>query len=277
MKFIHLTDTHIRKAYNAGGLDAMLEKLESAQGLEKILDRISWDDVDFAVITGDLVHEGNAEDYAYFNEILKTKVPVGIPVFPVLGNHDEKAAFYAGMLNEQIHKPYYYKEYMGDYRLIMLDSAVPGKESGYVIEEELEWLKEVLREPYGKGTVVFLHHPLVWSADGGGTMVAKNAGAVLDILEKSDVFAVFCGHTHQNSTELSNGIFQSTSDSAAFSLEIRGDELAFTKKSGYCIVQVNDQSVSVHHEISDTYDAVLSMSLESFADALKKMDDEEQQ
>ncbi len=276
MKFIHLTDTHVRKAYDNSGIDAMLGQIESiVPGMERMLEETDWDGVDFVVVTGDLVHEGVAQDYTYLNEILRNKIPQNVQLFYVLGNHDEKDAFYKGMFNEEKTEPYYYIQYVDGYRLIMLDSAVPGKESGFIVEQELDWLKETLKEPYGKGSIVFLHHPLFWAATGGDTMAAKNGKDVMKILKESDAFAVFCGHTHTNAVNMDRGIFQSTADSAAFSLEIRKNNLAFTDKSGFSAVEIKDHSISVHQETMIRDRAVVEMPLDIFAEALKKLDHED--
>lgn len=45
------------------------------------------------MLTGDLVHEGTEEDYRYLREVIERERG-GIPVIPVLGNHDFKQAFY---------------------------------------------------------------------------------------------------------------------------------------------------------------------------------------
>ena len=276
MKFIHLTDTHVRKAYDNSGIDAMLGQIESiVPEMERMLEETDWDGVDFVVVTGDLVHEGVAQDYTYLNEILRNKIPQNVQLFYVLGNHDEKDAFYKGMFNEEKTEPYYYIQYVDGYRLIMLDSAVPGKESGFIVEQELDWLKETLKEPYGKGSIVFLHHPLFWAATGGDTMAAKNGKDVMKILKESDAFAVFCGHTHTNAVNMDQGIFQSTADSAAFSLEIRKNNLAFTDKSGFSVVEIRDRAISVHQETMIRDRAVVEMPLDIFAEALKKLDHED--
>ena len=55
-----------------------------------MLEETDWDGVDFVVVTGDLVHEGVAQDYTYLNEILRNKIPQNVQLFYVLGNHDEE-------------------------------------------------------------------------------------------------------------------------------------------------------------------------------------------
>lgn len=52
------------------------------------------------MLTGDLVHEGTEEDYRYLRELIERERG-GIPVIPVLGNHDFKQAFYRGYLGEE--------------------------------------------------------------------------------------------------------------------------------------------------------------------------------
>ena len=276
MKFIHLTDTHIRWQYDNDGIDAILGQLKkTAPDLEYMLSHTAWEDIDAVIITGDLVHEGTARDYAYVKEMMEKNVPAHVKILYVLGNHDNKEAFYEGVYGEKKSEPYYYTETADGYRLVVLDSAVPGKESGMIVEEELAWLKEVLKQPYGKGSIVFLHHPLFWVAKDGESMAAKNGHDVLNILKDTDVFAVFCGHTHTNAVNTSGEMLQFTADSAAFSLETRGNNLVFTDKSGYAVVEVHGKNVSVHQETMAQDTAVVEIPLDIFAEQLRKMDQED--
>ena len=72
MKFIHLTDTHIRWQYDNDGIDAILGQLKkTAPDLEYMLSHTAWEDIDAVIITGDLVHEGTARDYDYVKEMME--------------------------------------------------------------------------------------------------------------------------------------------------------------------------------------------------------------
>ena len=105
----HLSDTHIRREYDAGGvMGRIFSGIENpAEGLKTALGQINAAGADAIVLTGDLVHEGESGDYRFLKEILERFAP-GIPVLPVLGNHDLKREFYRGWLGEENDAPYYY-------------------------------------------------------------------------------------------------------------------------------------------------------------------------
>lgn len=272
MKFVQLTDTHVRLNYDDENV-AMFGKLPNpAENVRKILQRVDWTSTDFVVITGDLVHEGECEDYKFLKNLIEEMVPSDKKVIYVLGNHDHKEAFYEAFLEKKEEKHYYYVEYVDGYRLIILDSAVPGKEAGTILPEQLEWLKGVLAQPSEKGSMIFVHHPLFWSDGNVFPMEVTNSGEVMDALEGSDVFAIFCGHTHQNATNMKNGLVQYTSDSSAFSLELRNKtDIAFTEKAGYYNVTVEGQDTAVYCEAVAEANVGVSFSIQSMVEALKGM------
>lgn len=154
MKFIQLTDTHLRKDDTASDMEHIFKQLPNpANHLRKVLRETPWEDKDFVVITGDLIHEGCSQDYAYLKEILDNELPKDIPILYTLGNHDHKEAFYEGIFQEKCSKPYYYTQECSGFRLVVLDSAIPKKESGTLCQEQLRWLKELLKTKAPKGAV----------------------------------------------------------------------------------------------------------------------------
>ncbi len=273
MKFIHLTDTHVRKAYSGDGIDAVLGRLPNpATNIKNLFERLDWTGVDFVAVTGDLVHEGTTEDYQYLKKQMEELVPAEIKIFYVLGNHDYKEEFYRGMFGQEKKEAYYYTSIVDGYRLIILDSAVPGKESGTITTEQLEWLRQTLVVPSEKGSIVFLHHPVFWIT-GGMTMELTNGAEVLEILKDSDVLAVFCGHTHTNAIQEKDGIRQYTADSMAFSIEANRERLSFTDKSGYLTAEINEKGILVHSETTREGIPAVTFPAEVFAEQLAKLDE----
>lgn len=272
MKFVQLTDTHVRSNYDDEKV-AMFGKIsDAAENVRKILHGVDWKSTDFIVITGDLVHEGEREDYIFLKNLIEENIPSDKKVLYVLGNHDGKEAFYEAFYGRKEEKSYYYVEYVDGYRLIILDSAIAGKEAGTILPEQLEWLKKILSQPSEKGSMIFVHHPLFWSDGNVFPMEVTNSEEVMDVLEGSDVFAIFCGHTHQNATNTRNGLVQYTSDSAAFSLELRNKtDIAFTDKAGYFNVTVEGQDIAVYCETVAEANVGVSFPIQSMVEALKGM------
>ncbi|MGN0151724.1 MAG: metallophosphoesterase family protein [Wujia sp.] len=272
MKFIHLTDTHIRKDYGNDAMGAVLGKLQNpVSNLKKILAGINWNDTDFVIITGDLVHEGTTEDYVFLKETVEAYVPDGKKVLYALGNHDEKNAFYEAFQGKEDDKPYYYMENIDGYRIIVLDSAIPKTEAGTLTNEQCDWLKEILAEQSEKGSLVFLHHPVFWGGGQSFGMELTNGAQVLEILRDSDVIAVFAGHTHSNGVNTKEGISQYVADSMAFSIEMRGENIAFTEYAGYETVEVTGQDVTIHTATTYEAPAAAELPIEELIKQLKSL------
>lgn len=274
MKFVQLTDTHVRKQYDKEGLDAVLGNLPTpADNVKKILQNTDWAKTDFVVITGDLVHEGTCEDYRFLKNLIEEEVPSDKKVLYVLGNHDKKEAFYEAIFEKKEATSYYYVEYVDGYRLIVLDSAIPDKEAGTISAEQLEWLEKVLEEPSEKGSMIFVHHPLFWSGDKTFPMEVTNSEEVMEVLKGTDVFAIFSGHTHQNATNVKEGMKQYTSDSSAFSLTVQNkSEIAFIDKVGYLKAAVEGQNVTVFYETLGEYNTAVAIPFQKMAEMLEEMD-----
>lgn len=88
--------------------------------------------------------------------------------------------------------------YLGDLRIITLDSLVPGETHGRLDDRQLGWLSRVLASPTRLGTVLVLHHPpLVLPAiPYVGRVALRNASELEDVIRGTDVRAILTGHLH---------------------------------------------------------------------------------
>jgi 3',5'-cyclic-AMP phosphodiesterase len=247
LTFLHLTDTHISKNYQG----SFLEKLQGPKGnptdhLIKVLENIDslQQDLDFILITGDLVHEGNSEDYRYFKKIIQDHVK-DIPVFTVLGNHDLSKAYWEGYEGKQdCSDRLFYEKNINGYRLIVLDSSYDNSGVGIVDAQQLDWLKEVLKTPSKNGTIVSVHHPLdVGEVTDGHAL--SNSKEVLSIIEDSDVKAVVSGHIHQNRIKTFGSILLTAGDSTAFGLTVKSETAEFNDKTGFTFCTMDENGLSV--------------------------------
>lgn len=247
IRFAHLSDTHICKDYSGNQMKDLFEKAGSpGVNLEKCLRELEARQLDFVLISGDLVHEGTSEDYRYLNDMVCSCMPTTHVIY-ALGNHDKKQEFRAGLQMDPDDRSLYYIKNINGLRVIVLDSAVPGKESGNISEEQVEWLEGILLEKAPKGSIITFHHPVEWEVEELGMQITNR---LWELLKNSDVLGIFCGHTHANSLNYLEHIPQITADSMAFGLGIEGDKLSFTDKTGYCLCEINDGRLQVHYETS---------------------------
>jgi len=88
--FIHITDTHLvtHKYYYESGADTDTTEM---QDLHEVIDDINIINPAFVVITGDVINEGELEDFLdkrYFTRTQRILQRFSVPVFLTTGNHD---------------------------------------------------------------------------------------------------------------------------------------------------------------------------------------------
>ncbi|MGO4110512.1 metallophosphoesterase family protein [Paenibacillus sp. YAF4_2] len=246
LKFIHLTDTHM----NAPHTDNMFSKLNLAEKVKSVFAHIHDSKVSpaFVVITGDLSHEGNVQDYAYIRTIVdEGSALLNVPVYVVLGNHDHRAPFREGFLQEEAsEQPYFYSHTIQGVRLIGLNSQIKGHHHGEIDTEQLAWLEETLRTPAENGTIVALHHPLLNINGMPADHLLANREQLGAVLEGTDVIGVVAGHVHTNNVGTYKGICNVAATGTAFGGEAAEDnQFKMVDFCGYNIVSVFEEGITV--------------------------------
>lgn len=243
VRFWHLSDTHWKVDY-ANSMFASIPGLSDIRsGLERVIDALdaSEDRPDFIVISGDLAHEGSVEDYRSLSETL---FRIDVPVFVALGNHDRRAPFRVGFLGEEASgHSYDHVETVGEYRIALLDSSVPGSELGDVDESQLAWLRSVLAQPFGRGTLLVMHHPPSFGGAGLGHGI-PNPDALFDAIRGGDVVAILSGHTHTNAVSSFGGIPHLTAPSTAFGATADSKRFSFTSLTGFLDCALSGRELS---------------------------------
>lgn len=130
-------------------------------GLEAVLLlllRTRFADADRLIFTGDLAHDELLPTYHVLRALLGDWLP-RCRFLP--GNHDHRAAMrevlpnLAGAGEEAIT----FTEELAGWRLIGLDTQVPGQSYGRIEPDQCAWLKEQLHAHRTQPTILFLHHP----------------------------------------------------------------------------------------------------------------------
>ena len=255
LRIAHITDLHIRKSYAGNPMEAIFQKEEDPEKkLRWMLKRAVQEQADCLLITGDIVHEGGEEDYAYVKDVVTEVVGEKMKIFYACGNHDRKPAFQKVLLGGA--KTADYTGYVKGYRVVVLDSSVEGKENGCITPEQEEWLAETLKEDFGKGTLLAFHHPVSWELEALSMPVSENFQR---IIHESDVCALFTGHTHSNRICFWNGIIQYTADAMAFGMEMLSKErLGFVEKAGMNFYEIRRGRIAAHVEAMEFEPKVLA-------------------
>jgi len=113
--------------------------------------------VDAVVVTGDLTADGGEEDSLHARRLLDA---FEVPVHVLAGNHDLRASLRRAFeLPGEGDEPIDYSVEVGELRLVVLDSTVPGEDRGALSAEQLRWLDEELGKAPERPTLLAMHHP----------------------------------------------------------------------------------------------------------------------
>lgn len=222
--FVQLSDTHIAPAgVQPYGTD-------TAGSLHAVAGRIREMDLQpaFFVFSGDLSDHGEPESYEQFKRILEAAfAQFEVPVLLGIGNHDTRVPFRQVMLGQldaaDEHEPYFYSRRIGELRVLMLDSKVPGRVHGTLGAEQLQWLAAELAEPAPAGDVIVVHHPCVpRGVPRPDDYLLLNAPDLADVLQRNPrhhVLAILCGHSHVSTVSVYGGVLHIAAPATAYLLD----------------------------------------------------------
>lgn len=198
MKIIHISDIHISGTPILG--------FDPIANFEACLAHVAefQSDADRVIITGDLTHRGETENYKRLQSILDSS-PLQENLRPrlLVGNHDDKENFVAtfGETKRDGNGFVQWTEETDAGIFVYLDTAEPGTHAGHYCDKRQAWLTEVLStaEAEGKPAWLFMHHnPIaveVANADVIGIVQEAEFQAILTRF-RDTVRHIFFGHCH---------------------------------------------------------------------------------
>ena len=199
-RLIQITDTHL-----FAQAERTLVGMNCEEGLRDVLALVRVHETEAAALlfTGDASQDHSAASYVRLDTALSS---LQLPQYWIPGNHDELS-----MLEHVIaprHPCGHASFALGCWRVIMLDSSVPGHVDGRLREEQLQYLRhnlEVACEPH---VLVCLHHnPVPVAAAWLQRHCLKNPEELFAILDAEPrVHAVLFGHIHHELDVLRNGV-----------------------------------------------------------------------
>lgn len=217
LKIIQITDTHLTprgaRASNHQQVDPYIKLQNVFQDIESMPDK-----ADMVVISGDLIHEGVDFDYKKLRDVINYQSKkLQLPIYVVLGNHDRTDAFYRGYLGDEPKQKYYYDISTEACNIYFMDSTHGNIEQGYIDQEQLNWLDKSIHNSDKKLSLIFMHHPI----DGPAVThmrysILQNGEELLDVVNESNVKAIFSGHIHFSTEFNRNNILCCTADSSAY-------------------------------------------------------------
>lgn len=147
---VQLSDLHI--GGNENGVDPVPRLEAVIEAIRSLPNR-----PDAALVSGDLTDDGAAENYRVAHELLGR---LDLPLHVLPGNHDDRGRIrqvfeLSGIGDEPVN----YSVDVGELRLVVLDSIVPGQDPGSYDAARLRWLDEELSAKPEQPTLLAAHHP----------------------------------------------------------------------------------------------------------------------
>ncbi len=155
---------------------------------------------DAVLVSGDLAERGSPAEYAELRRLL---APLQVPVYLMVGNHDDRDALRAAFPDHAYLQTggafVQYAFDAGGWRIVVLDSLDPGLASGRVCNARLEWLERALAGSEDRDVAVFVHHqPFATGIAHIDRSRLLDAAALGDTLRRHGrVQRVVCGHVHR--------------------------------------------------------------------------------
>lgn len=231
IRVLQLTDLHL-----LGDKSSYFLKINTFDTLQAVLQDIKNRSLiaganiplhpDILVVSGDISQDYSIDSY----ELAKTiTASFNCPTFIIPGNHDEPKLF-KNFLNSSKNISTDKKINCNNWRLIFLNTQIPGKVAGSINCDEMSFLEEQLEADEITPTLIFLHHHVL-PIDCAWLNVINllNYKDFLDRIEKKkNIKLVVCGHIHQEVEAMYSNIhfvatpstcFQFKTNSAKFRLD----------------------------------------------------------
>ncbi len=217
---LHLSDPHLM-----GGPDPLYGAVDSEAKLIQLFDevRASGARPEAVIFTGDLADKGDPEAYAKLRAIVDPACEsMGAKVIWAMGNHDNRANFRSGLLDEPASDaPVDRSYFINGLRVITLDTSVPGFHHGELSAAQLKWLARELDTPAPDGTILALHHPPIPSVLDLSVLVELRDQASLEaVVRNSDVRTILAGHLHYSTTASFGGIPVSVASATCYTQDL---------------------------------------------------------
>ena len=200
LRILHVTDPHLH-----AHRDAMMRGLNTWESFKAIVDRVAEGrrKPDAVIATGDLVQDETRQGYERFRDAISE---LGVPVHCIPGNHDSPR-----IMAEMLGKPPFHfcgtRSY-GNWRLIMLNTAVRWDDGGRLETSQLKILESTLAANPDDHTLIAMHyHPVPTGSRWLDGLNLRNSDEFFAITDRfPQVRGVAWGHVHQASVSTRNNV-----------------------------------------------------------------------
>ncbi|CAE6891510.1 3',5'-cyclic-AMP phosphodiesterase [Ectopseudomonas khazarica] len=187
---VQLSDSHL-----FAEADGKLLGMDTCDSLQRVIEQVQQEQpqIDLILATGDLSQDGSVASYERFRQLTAA---IGAPCRWLAGNHDETPPMQAVCKDSELLQPVID---LGAWRVIMLDSSIPGAVPGFLADSQLELLQRALAEaPQRHHLICLHHHPVAIGCKWMDPIGLRNPDALFAILDRHpQARAVLWGHIHQ--------------------------------------------------------------------------------
>lgn len=188
LRFLQITDTHL--VGDPGGRQRGVVTLDSFRA---VLQAALSPQIDGVLLTGDVVHD-DADGYAWVRRELGAR---NRPVLCIPGNHDDAQCLRDALAGDPFRHGGHHD--FGVWRIVMLDSLLPGAVEGRLGKSELRRLDAALATATDQHVLIVLHHhPVALGSRWLDAIGLVNAAEFFDIVDRhANVRGILWGHVHQ--------------------------------------------------------------------------------
>ncbi|MGX1162516.1 3',5'-cyclic AMP phosphodiesterase CpdA [Arthrobacter sp. SLBN-100] len=217
---LHLSDPHL-----LGGPDPLYGVVDSEERLIQLFEEVKASGArpEAVIFTGDLADKGDPEAYVKLRAIVEPACrELGAEVIWAMGNHDNRANFRKGLLDQPGNDdPLDHSYFINGLRVITLDTSVPGFHHGELDDSQLDWLARELDTPAPDGTILALHHPPVPSVLDLSVLVElRDQASLAAVVRDSDVRTILAGHLHYSTTANFAGVPVSVASASCYTQDL---------------------------------------------------------
>ncbi|GAB3371125.1 metallophosphoesterase family protein [Azotobacter armeniacus] len=196
---VQLTDSHL-----FADPEARLLGMQTQDSLQRVIELVRREQpqIDLVMASGDISQDGSAESYARF---LQLCAPIAAPLRWIPGNHDAREAMRQASAGSDWRQPVVD---LGNWRIVLLDSVIPGAVPGFLERSELALLEQALAEAPERHHLVCLHHhPVSIGCHWMEPIGLRNAEVLFSVLDRfPQVRALLWGHVHQEFDRMRCGV-----------------------------------------------------------------------
>jgi Icc protein len=209
---VQLSDSHL-----FAETDGTLLGMNTRESLQKVIELVleQQPQIDLILATGDISQDGTLESYQQFRQM---SAQITAPARWIPGNHDEPMIMAQAAVQSTLLEPVVD---IGNWRVTLLDSAVPGSVPGFLQDDQLQLLVRSLSEaPERHHLVCFHHHPVSIGCAWMEPIGLRNPEAFFEVLDRfPQARAVLWGHVHQEIDCDRNGVRLLASPSTCIQFE----------------------------------------------------------